>query len=434
MAEFTQNYNLNKPSYDDIVDVQVLNANMDIIDEALENKAPLVDGKIPEEYLPEGSTSGLQLGETEDTAFRGDHGKAAYDHSLEIGNPHGTTAEDITYEDTTLKAIIEQIYEEASGAITDVDVLEDEVAAITSSLNQTFNNVVVTAGGADHPNQIGLTFYRTGETDPLTIYFSEGGASMIFVDNVASLTTLGTPPTGVSADLIVGQQAFVSDTQRVYFLTAVGDNAPTSYVWKLQASDAPTWQDTAKPVTFYSTTSDGYNSISQKDGNTLYFLTDEGKIYRGDVDVTSAVRIMDSFGDSSTAREGKLYIGPAPDGESAGYEVRVVANGAWQTIGPAYYTDGANWAATDSNKFATIGLIKKGIAEAIANIDFDQELLQKVDKVESAIENNVVLFGADGNIVDLGYSIGGTEMNVVPSDKILVTETMLFNALKWRQF
>ena len=48
------------------------------------------------ETLDKLSTSGLALGDTETTAYRGDHGKYAYDHSLETGNPHGTTAEEIT--------------------------------------------------------------------------------------------------------------------------------------------------------------------------------------------------------------------------------------------------------------------------------------------------------------------------------------------------
>ena len=39
--------------------------------------------------------SDLALGETSSTAFRGDLGKAAYDHSQQTGNPHGTTATDV---------------------------------------------------------------------------------------------------------------------------------------------------------------------------------------------------------------------------------------------------------------------------------------------------------------------------------------------------
>ena len=36
-------------------------------------------------------SSSLALGETSSTAYRGDRGKIAYDHSQTIGNPHGTT-------------------------------------------------------------------------------------------------------------------------------------------------------------------------------------------------------------------------------------------------------------------------------------------------------------------------------------------------------
>jgi hypothetical protein len=37
----------------------------------------------------------LALGETSSTAYRGDRGKAAYDHSQTTGNPHGTTKSDV---------------------------------------------------------------------------------------------------------------------------------------------------------------------------------------------------------------------------------------------------------------------------------------------------------------------------------------------------
>lgn len=40
-------------------------------------------------------SASLALGETSATAYRGDRGKTAYDHSVSKGNPHGTTAEDV---------------------------------------------------------------------------------------------------------------------------------------------------------------------------------------------------------------------------------------------------------------------------------------------------------------------------------------------------
>lgn len=44
------------------------------------------------------SNSGLQLGETDQTAYRGDRGKTAFDHSQSNGNPHGTTKTDLNLE------------------------------------------------------------------------------------------------------------------------------------------------------------------------------------------------------------------------------------------------------------------------------------------------------------------------------------------------
>lgn len=51
------------------------------------------------QYVDVGSANGsLALGETSATAYRGDRGKIAYDHSQTTGNPHGTTKEDIGLE------------------------------------------------------------------------------------------------------------------------------------------------------------------------------------------------------------------------------------------------------------------------------------------------------------------------------------------------
>jgi len=42
------------------------------------------------------TASSLELGETEDTAYRGDRGKIAYDHSQQTSdNPHNVTKEDV---------------------------------------------------------------------------------------------------------------------------------------------------------------------------------------------------------------------------------------------------------------------------------------------------------------------------------------------------
>lgn len=113
------------------------------VTDLLEDKADLVDGKVPQSQLPAyvddvlefdtlgdfpvtgeagkiyiakdtnlayrwtGSgyaeiSQGLALGETSATAYRGDRGKTAYDHSQTIGNPHGTQIGDMSGLQTSL--------------------------------------------------------------------------------------------------------------------------------------------------------------------------------------------------------------------------------------------------------------------------------------------------------------------------------------------
>lgn len=49
--------------------------------------------------------AGTELGETSTTAYRGDRGKTAYDHSQATGNPHNTAIADISGLQTILNTI-----------------------------------------------------------------------------------------------------------------------------------------------------------------------------------------------------------------------------------------------------------------------------------------------------------------------------------------
>lgn len=132
---------------DELLQDQIdLKANAQSVNQALSLKADLVDGKVPasqlpsfvddvlegtyinpttfndlnnQPYVPESgkiyvdttsnktyrwsgmlyvviSSGGVALGETSETAYRGDRGKTAYDHSQSQGNPHNSTTSDIT--------------------------------------------------------------------------------------------------------------------------------------------------------------------------------------------------------------------------------------------------------------------------------------------------------------------------------------------------
>lgn len=53
-------------------------------------------------------SASLALGETSSTAYRGDRGKTAYDHSQVTGNPHGTTADDVGAINKSLATAVSQ--------------------------------------------------------------------------------------------------------------------------------------------------------------------------------------------------------------------------------------------------------------------------------------------------------------------------------------
>ncbi len=76
--------------------------------------------------------AGLELGETSDTAYRGDRGKAAYDHSQTTGNPHQTTAAQVGADTEGSAAAA---YQQAAG-YTDA-----QIAALINGAPETLNTL-----------------------------------------------------------------------------------------------------------------------------------------------------------------------------------------------------------------------------------------------------------------------------------------------------
>lgn len=125
-------------------------------------------------------------------------------------------------------------------------------------------------------------------------------------------------------------------------------------------------------VNFRAGTLAQFNSVTSKDTNTLYFLTDAKKIYKGDVDVTSAVEIVTAF-DPAEQTPGTISLANAVAGKfyvnASTFEMRVKNGSAWAIMSPGYIAAGGNWSdATDDSKLGTIGVIKTIIGQAMATI------------------------------------------------------------------
>ena len=114
-----------------------------------------------------------------------------------------------------------------------------------------------------------------------------------------------------------------------------------------------------------------YNGLSSKDTNTLYFVLDAKKIFKGDADVTSAVEVVTSF--DGTAGAGNINVADAVAGKfyvnATTFEMRIKNGSAWTILSPGYLTTGGEWAQADNDaKLGTIGVIKTIIGQALADI------------------------------------------------------------------
>lgn len=228
MATYTTKYHLKKPALEDFGDVADINSNMDIIDETLTSKADLgEDGKVPLEQLPE-LGSDLELGETSDTAYRGDRGKTAYDHSqTKNSNPHETAAKDIDYTDneelgaTNVQDAIDAVALVAKTAQATADDALEAITEIAFTINTvpTQSGSLTYTGSAQSPTwnsydpnalQIGGTTTGTnagtyqatftpkspykwadGTTDARTVNWTIGRAGITLPTQSGSLTYTG---------------------------------------------------------------------------------------------------------------------------------------------------------------------------------------------------------------------------------------------------
>lgn len=202
------------------------------------------------------------------------------------------------------------------------------------------------------------TAYIISNTAGDLVEIGSGSAQpMLFVANESAMLGL--------TDIEPGQQVYREDTNTIWIFK--GGDASQLSQWVESASQNDTvWNGTENKVIFYALTEANYKSIGSPDTNTLYFLTDTGRVMKGAADLTKSVLAVDAIPSVGNAILDKLYINKTT------YEAKLtVDNTNWITLTPGYLTDGANWASADSSKFATIGLIKTGISEAISSVSTD---------------------------------------------------------------
>ena len=117
---------------------------------------------------------GVALGETAATAYRGDRGKAAYDHSISQGNPHNATTSDIPEgtrlyftEDRVLQAALIGLNTTNPAPVTATDALLAAIGKLQAQINNvgsggiTWVDVTTIAGTAMPSVGVTLDLTRT---------------------------------------------------------------------------------------------------------------------------------------------------------------------------------------------------------------------------------------------------------------------------------
>ena len=102
-----------------------------------------------------------------------------------------------------------------------------------------------------------------------------------------------------------------------------------------------------------------YIALTTKDSNTLYFIKDTNKIYRGTQDYTNSVRVVNSFPESNQA-QGILYVNASTS------EAKTWNGSTWVTVVRPVDTT----VTENSTNLITSGAVYDAIDDAIGDIDF----------------------------------------------------------------
>lgn len=178
----------------------------------------------------------LQLGETSTTAYRGDRGKTAYDHSQVTGNPHGTTMSDISGLVSALAGKLGPLTEYTGDLYASTDGIFRYTAAATNkptassghlfviAISQTYTMRIAQADDGDslHINRGGASFGWRELTNKLidNNFYLRAGVSI----TTGQVCRLGSDGYVYLAD------ASAESTASGYLMIATGNVSSGSYI------------------------------------------------------------------------------------------------------------------------------------------------------------------------------------------------------------
>lgn len=279
----------------------------------------------------------------------------------------------------------------------------------------------VEVGSTDSKYYYGMQVYVFDGTNART-YIIQGDKTLKEIGDNAPMQFVADEEAMLALQNIeIGQQVFREDTSSIWIYKGGTITDINNWVESASSGSDTVWSGTENRVIFRAITQTAFDSLDPKDTNTLYFLTDAGKIYKGSTDVTNCVTVG-TIPQIAEAVKGRLYI------DNNTFAMSVTMDGStWIQASPGYLTNGTEWAAADSNKLATIGLIKKGIQEAIDAIALTTEFENSTGTVTVGNGTGAVLTGVahdpqwDAGQLTLTIPVyGGSSIVVnIPKDKFV---------------
>lgn len=279
----------------------------------------------------------------------------------------------------------------------------------------------VEVGSTDSKYYYGMQVYVFDGTNART-YIIQGDKTLKEIGDNAPMQFVADEEAMLALQNIeIGQQVFREDTSSIWIYKGGTITDINNWVESASSGSDTVWSGTENRVIFRAITQTAFDSLDPKDTNTLYFLTDAGKIYKGSTDVTNCVTVG-TIPQIAEAVKGRLYI------DNNTFAMSVTMDGStWIQASPGYLTNGTEWAAADSNKLATIGLIKKGIQEAIDAIALTTSFENSTGTVTVGAGAGAVLTGVahdpewDAGQLTLTIPVyGGSSIVVnIPKDKFV---------------
>jgi len=240
-------------------------------------------------FVSSGGGSGLSLGETSITAYRGDRGKVAYDHSQVTGNPHSSTKSDIGL--SNVPNVDCSITSNISDGLNKRFVTDAQLTIIgnTSGVN--------TGDSSGHENLVPTSRSVNGHVLTSDVTITKSDLSLGNVPNLDCSTTLN-----ISSST---DKRFVTDSQLTIIGNTSGENTGDQIVPKsisfsstkfLTAYDSLTGDWSSSRPVWSDIDKTGATTVDISSSTNKNYVTDDQLLV---IESTSGINTGDSAGHSS---------------------------------------------------------------------------------------------------------------------------------------